>query len=469
MSIIGRIHNMIVAMPYGLEKMLSLMDIEESTDIKTACVPIGGRPKIIVNPEYVEQNCETDQKLFMLIQHELHHLLLGHTRLFKRTTLQHNIAFDAIINALLCRARPEPEWTALFRDSYSKNRFPECLLRPPAGFPLEPSFPTGMPEHIQSIIQTLYYSSEGTFFDVFDLLVKIVSVKIVTVSSETKGLIGDASDDGEEGGDSGFIISIDGEIAEDLLGTHDDDERGLEQQDDLDLFDIVREIVGEWPQPPDPIRGRSLNDVLNTVSFSKRTISNGVVEQIAQAIIRSVQIQGTDKGGLASFESIRVQQCMPSRDRRAFAMQQVGGLVPLYVGEIPKVVFTHNEVAIYLDVSGSMSEYPKYLLTAVNAVHRKIKVRVFVFSTVVEEIEMVDFRKQKYRTTGGTDGDIVWKHIDENKFLSAVVLTDGYLGPVSGPFANLKNESNIQVLLTPDGTARDVELVSRYTEVLKSL
>jgi hypothetical protein len=242
MSIIGRIHNMIVAMPYGLEKMLSLMDIEESTDIKTACVPIGGRPKIIVNPEYVAKNCDTDQKLFMLIQHELHHLLLGHTRLFKRTTLQHNIAFDAIINSMLCRSQPEPEWTALFRDSYSVTRFPECLLRPPKGFPREPSFPTGMPENIQSILHTLYYSNEGTFFDVFDLLVQIVSIKMVAVSDAKVGLSGEASIDGEE---TGFVISIDGNIAEDLLGTHDDDERGLEQQDDPDLFDIVREIVGE--------------------------------------------------------------------------------------------------------------------------------------------------------------------------------------------------------------------------------
>jgi hypothetical protein len=466
MSIIGRIHNMIVAMPYGLEKMLSLMDIEESTDIKTACVPIGGRPKIIVNPEYVAKNCDTDQKLFMLIQHELHHLLLGHTRLFKRTTLQHNIAFDAIINSMLCRSQPEPEWTALFRDSYSVTRFPECLLRPPKGFPREPSFPTGMPENIQSILHTLYYSNEGTFFDVFDLLVKIVSVKIVAVSDAKAGLSGEASIDGEE---TGFVISTDSDILEDLLGTHDEDVRGLEQQDDPDLFDIVREIVGEWPQPPDPIKGRSLNDVLSTVSFEKRRISNGVVEQIAHAIIRSVQVQGIDNGGLLSFESVRVQQCMPSRDRRAFAMQQVGGLVPLYAADIPKVVFTHNEVAIYVDVSGSMSEYPKYLLTAVNAVHRKIKVRVFVFSTVVEEIEMVDFRQRNYRTTNGTDGNIVWKHIDENQFASAVLLTDGYLGRVAQTFTDMKTTSNIQVLLTPDGTAMDVENVSRHTETLKSL
>ena len=121
MSVLNRIHNLIAAMPYGLEKMLSLMDIEESTDVKTACVPIGGRPKIVLNPEYVKEHCETDEKLYMLIQHELHHVLLGHTRLFKRSTPQHNIAFDAIINAMLNLDRMKRR-SAIRADHYSKAR-----------------------------------------------------------------------------------------------------------------------------------------------------------------------------------------------------------------------------------------------------------------------------------------------------------------------------------------------------------
>ena len=153
MSVLNRIHNLLAAMPYGLEKMLSLMDVEESTAVKTACVPIGGRPKIVLNPEYVAEHCETDEKLYMLIQHELHHVLLGHTRLFKRSTPQHNIAFDAIINAMLCRAKPEPEWTALFRDSYAPDKFPECLLRPPNNYPNKPIFPESMPDNVRSVIE----------------------------------------------------------------------------------------------------------------------------------------------------------------------------------------------------------------------------------------------------------------------------------------------------------------------------
>ncbi len=465
MDIISRIYNMIVAMPYGLEKMLSLMDIEESTSVKTACVPIGGRPRIVVNPEYVESHCETDHKLFMLIQHELHHVLLGHTRLFKRVTPQHNIAFDAIINAMLCRSRPEPEWTALFRDSYSTNTFPYCLLRPPKNFPDEPQFPNGMPQSIQSVIRTLYYSNEGTFFDVFELLIKEV-VLIVKGGAKADG---ESDTDAGENGEGGFAICVDADVLEDLLGNHDEDQRGLEDQDDPDLFDIVREIVGEWPQPPNPIAGRSLDSLIRTVTYKTPVVRHPVVKQIIQAVVRSVKMRGNEKGGIPSYETEVYQQFMPSRDRRAFAMHQVGGMVPIYTAEVSKEVFTRNEVSVYVDVSGSMADYPKHLLTALATVQKRIQVRVFVFSTVVKELKPEALRRTEYDTTQGTNGNMVWQHIQDNKFPSVVVLTDGYLGQVQSSFSNLKRDCNLQVLLTPDGGDRDVVCIASGIETLKSL
>jgi hypothetical protein len=36
----------------------------------------------------------TPEKLLMLIMHELHHVLLGHTRLFPRLTQIDNLVFD---------------------------------------------------------------------------------------------------------------------------------------------------------------------------------------------------------------------------------------------------------------------------------------------------------------------------------------------------------------------------------------
>ena len=45
------------------------------------------------------------------------------------------------------------------------------------------------------------------------------------------------------GRSGGFGLSPDSDLVADLLGNHDDDVRGLESQDDPELFDIVRQIV----------------------------------------------------------------------------------------------------------------------------------------------------------------------------------------------------------------------------------
>ncbi len=463
MTILHRVHNLIAAMPYGLEKMLSLMDIEESTEVQTACVPIGGRPKIVFNPEYVANHCQTDEKLFMLIQHELHHVLLGHTRLFKRTTIQHNIAFDAIINAMLCRSKPEPEWTALFRDSYSVNKFPECLLRPPENFPGTPIFPEDMPHNVQQVIHTLYYSNKGTFFDVFALLVKIIPVGLMVEDGE--GEEGDAAT--KKGSGMRINGELGSEILDDLLGSHGEDLRGIEEQDDPDLFDIVREIVGEWPQPPNPIAGRSLNDVLKTMPVSKVNVSTRLVRQIVDTVLASVVCKGEEQGGLSHFEYQHFQQFMPSRDRRAFAMQQVGGLVPMYVASIPKEIQKRNEVAIYLDVSGSMGDYPKYLIKALYLLQKQVTVKTFVFSTKVLEVDVSDLNRLNYSTTGGTSGACVWKHIEENKFTSVVLLTDGYVGQIHNQYLGLRKQAHIEVLLPLGGSKNDVvPIATRCTPLL---
>ena len=54
-EIARRIRNMVVAMPYGLEVMLGLFDIVESDKIPTAAVSLGGRPCLLINPNFVEK------------------------------------------------------------------------------------------------------------------------------------------------------------------------------------------------------------------------------------------------------------------------------------------------------------------------------------------------------------------------------------------------------------------------------
>src|SRR5919201_1643158 len=103
---------------YALTSLLRLVDIVECHTIDTAAVECKAQPRLLVNPTFVDRWAARPEKLLMLVMHELHHVLLGHTRLFPCATAVDNLVFDAVINALLCRMFPAPEHTAFFTDYY---------------------------------------------------------------------------------------------------------------------------------------------------------------------------------------------------------------------------------------------------------------------------------------------------------------------------------------------------------------
>jgi hypothetical protein len=115
-------------------KLLGLLEIEATTDVPTACVTFGARSRMRINPQFVASHCRNDAELVMLVLHELHHIVLGHTRLFRRATPLDNFAFDAIINAHLCQLFDDFQGASLFRHTYRADVFPDALLRPPEGW-----------------------------------------------------------------------------------------------------------------------------------------------------------------------------------------------------------------------------------------------------------------------------------------------------------------------------------------------
>ena len=149
-SIEGKILDAFPSGQYALLGMLRLLEVCESEEIETAAVECTWQPRLLINPRFVETWADTPEKLFMLVLHELHHVLLGHTTLFPRLTKTDNLVFDAVINALLCRMFPGAEYTSLFTDYYADDCFPECLLRPSRGWRPDktPGHParTGQPE-----------------------------------------------------------------------------------------------------------------------------------------------------------------------------------------------------------------------------------------------------------------------------------------------------------------------------------
>ena len=94
-SIAERILDAFPSGSYGLLALLRLLDIVETAEVETAAVECKSMPRLLINPRFVEAHAATSERLLMLVMHELHHVLLGHTRLFPRATPADNLIFDA--------------------------------------------------------------------------------------------------------------------------------------------------------------------------------------------------------------------------------------------------------------------------------------------------------------------------------------------------------------------------------------
>ena len=146
-KIIERILNVIPPRSFELMTFLSLFRVRFSNKTETACVTYGDSPELLLNQEFIGCHCKTDEHLFMLVMHELYHVILGHTRLFPRSTEVRNLVFDAVINALLCSLFPRPEFTSFFTEYYPPDKMPYTLLRPKG---------RGTPPEAENALRLLY-------------------------------------------------------------------------------------------------------------------------------------------------------------------------------------------------------------------------------------------------------------------------------------------------------------------------
>ena len=171
-----RIFNVLPAASYQMEKLFGLFDIEFSNETETACVECRTTPRLLLNKGFLDEYCRDDGDLFLLILHELYHVILGHTRLFPRVSPIDNVVFDAVINSMLCRTVGRTVGTRLFTRINGYDSLTERLLRPPPGWPDEfERALAALPPEEQRIIGLLYGAAESskiTYLDIYELLRK---------------------------------------------------------------------------------------------------------------------------------------------------------------------------------------------------------------------------------------------------------------------------------------------------------
>lgn len=437
-----RLLNSVPAASHEMTALLGLLRIEETREVPTAAVTCERRPVLKVNPDFVAARCRTDEHLFLLVMHEIHHVLLGHTRLFPRPTPLHNLAFDAVINALLCSRFPGRAHTSFFLGLYGGETGPGRLLAPPEGKPLAD------PE-LRKVHQLLYPREGGrcdaTFKEVFDRLVALLPEK-GTGQAETPGLLGNHGDEA-------------------------DDEWGTGGPLDPEVVAAVRKIVEKWPQPPDPRRGRSLEDLLKETSAPAATPGARVLAAMRSALLAASH--GTSRsrfrqaGPVASLVPFPVAQ-----DRRA-NVARLSGVEPLlFAGELVSTrARGAGRTVVYLDVSGSMDSFLPYLYGALVRLADLVEPRVHCFSTKLVTVPFREIAEGRRRSTGGTDGACALEHALKQRARRVLLLTDGYVGPVRPALERGLRASrlDVRVLLTPGGWRRDLEPVASVFRELPEL
>ena len=432
-DLVRRVLDAVPARSHALDALLSLFRVEASEDVPTACVSCERRPVLRVNPVFVRKHCRTDAHLFMLVMHELHHVLLGHTRLFPRVTPAHNLAFDAVINALLCARFPEEAYTSFFTEQYGDEKGPLRLLAPPGRTLVRPA-------RLEALHEALY-EGRATADEVFHAIVKEVEVGPLSLEK----LLGSH------------------------LGTWSDGSWGTEGPADPQVVDAIRRIVEKWPPPRDPIRGRSLADVLKAMTVTPE-------DALATAVLRATRsalLGAADNGRRLARRTAGPRSALvplpDPADRRAGVARELGATPLLYRSALLDPRGRDDGAAhVYLDVSGSMDPWLDDLYGALATLRRHIAPDVHLFSTRVETVPLRAIKDGVRSTTGGTDLRCVLEHALAGRRRRILLVTDGYVGepPTDLARAAEKNGLEIRVLLTPGGWRRDLEaLAVRFQEL----
>jgi len=431
--LVARVLDAVPARGYEMTALLSLLRIEVTRAVPTAAVSCQRRPVLRINPDFVEAHCQSDEHLFLLVMHELHHVLLGHTRLFPRLTPLHNLAFDAVINALLCLRFPEAAYTSFFSGLYGASSGSPRLLAPPS--PVLTGDAT-----LDALHQSIYANGGITAEEIFETIQRVAP-------PPPPDLL--------------------------LLGSHgeDVDAWGTDSAAASDVVVAIREIVERWPKPRDVRLGRSLSDLMDA-----RTIETLTPERAVRAVVRrALCAAATRPGGprVRTEATVDAQVVLPTlQDRRATVARALARNPLLYRRSLPNPRGkAGRRAAVYLDVSGSMDAYLAPLYGALRALRTHVASEVHLFSTVVRTVPLGALCRGRVESTGGTDIGCVLEHALTIDAPRVLVVTDGYVG---SPHESLGRRyrtrgPELRVLLTPGGWRSDLAPLAARIDVLPTL
>ena len=337
---------------------------------------------------------------------------------------------------MLCQAYPDLASTALFRDYYDDNHPLYCFLRPasgwsPTGFAVTPPALRKFPG--LAWLHRRLYKTGCTYSELREALCN-----------------------------SGLVIEVDIKV---LIGGHDDDANGSDGKNLLGvapaLASVIQKVVGKWLTSM-MFPKSSLDDLFEThkvkVPMTKR--------DSLRSLIRKVSSNGkTGDVRRRNLSLMSIQSPIPRCDRRGMVLRAIGGRQIMYSHQIEhrKIIPSGERVHVYMDVSGSMTEFIPPLYGAIRDCWDWVFPKVHLFSTIVSDITLKELAQGKVKSNSGTDISCVVRHMQENKVQRAVIVTDGHVGNASAAELSVLNSVFIGTALTGPEASRN--LMAGYVNV----
>lgn len=457
-SLVASVLEIAGARALALDALLRVSAFEWSGEVTTAMVECADRPRILMNPVFVERWCATRERLAALLLHELSHVSMGHTRLFPRPTVAHNIAFDALINReLLATAlgvgASATGMAALFIDYYVPDASPWFLLRPPPGWPGMPDWHASKrcPAQLRDIHRRLYSTDaprvrgavgvneiDGSRHTVMYGEI-IAALRAATLGGGgARAGPGESLDDVSE--DSDDILAR-------LLGAHGStplEQSGISGGRDARAANVLGSVLERLVSGTMAGSGGAAH----TLQVQRVARRAALQRALTELIRRATRRDETGSRAIALRER-PIRNVDMSRDRRAPARvalaRTLGAPRPfLFDSSIVVQGKAPGEALVYLDVSGSMGGYLPILHASLVPLRRELRPRIHVFSTEVVEVSAHAFDSGRLPTMGGTSITPVLEHLvhtatsapaSTSRTRTAVVLTDGYFDAPSPSLA----------------------------------
>jgi hypothetical protein len=446
--IIRRLLASLPAASFEMEAFSRLAGIVASRRIPTAAVECTSRPRLLINPDFVAKYCARDEHLFLLVMHELWHILLAHTSLYSRVTKAHNIAFDAIINSTLSRLFSTAPYQGFFDVLNPADQFPHMLLRPPEGWPDKPLYRDDVgPVGTARVMRQLYPPGGN------NLVHPHYSEILALIRQDMK--------------DRGIPENVI------LLGDHD----GKPDYDAPFLGDMMNEMLERWPS--------HVLDYLPNQTGSPWRINRQPTVQLVRQTFASILRRVCDAANQQQYLRQRTPLPTPggrgvlpnAADRLRPARRQLGIESLLWEQATPRntrTMMPHAASFIYLDVSGSMGSMLPYLVDLLLPFMARGQAQVYQFSTCVAPLSLHDLKQNQLHTSGGTAIRCVTEHLMEHlrRVRRVLILTDGFTGhPAPDHLQRLQEaQTRVHVVLPAEShNQRDLSALAASMTILPPL